>query len=215
MLDKIINTSKKYNIYIYIMAIIPALIEKPDYVYVVDKETADNIKISLSTPSGGLYPIPKKFQNCIEHFINLTIFKKNKSIKILRIQPLIPISNGGLKFLDNKTPAYADSIIGIISFGGQTKYDAIIASRQLSSNLENLKLCTSISKSADVYIVTVKDIGASINVLISQITSSPQRSSPPPPLVLYHHLQKIYHNLHHLQFVEMDLYCHEDCHQMN
>ena len=64
MLDKIINTSKKYNIYIYIMAIIPALIEKPDYVYVVDKETADNIKISLSTPSGGLYPIPKKFINC-------------------------------------------------------------------------------------------------------------------------------------------------------
>ena len=41
--------------------IIPTLKEKPDYVYVVDEETAKNIKISLLTPSNGLYLIPKKF----------------------------------------------------------------------------------------------------------------------------------------------------------
>ena len=162
--------------------IIPALREKPDYVYVVDKETADNIKISLSTPSGDLYPIPKKFQKCIEYFINLTIFKKKKSIKILRIQPLISISNGGLKYLDNKTPDHANSIIGIISFGGQTKYEANIASSQLSSNLDNLKICTNIPKDTVAYIVTVKDIGASINVLIFPIPQPSTSSSPSPPI---------------------------------
>lgn len=164
--------------------IISALKDKPDYVYIVDQETADNIKISLSTSSGDFNNLPIKFKSCIESFINLTNFKKSSLIKILRITPLVLIRNGGLTYLDNKTPVNVDSIIGKISFGGPAQYDKTIASSQLSSNLDNLKICTNIPKHTIAYVVSVKDIGGSIKVLISSIPlqlPSSRNPSPPPP----------------------------------
>ena len=172
--------------------IIPTLKEKPDYVYVVDEETAKNIKISLLTPSNGLYLIPKKFKDCLQYFINLTIFKKNKSIRILKIKPLATISNGGLTYLDNTIPNWTNFIIGEIPFGGIDKYDELVASNQLIYNLNNIKKCTNISTEKMAYIVTEKSNNDDIKVLIHPIQLTPYVDEPrlPPRITSKSPLEK-------------------------
>lgn len=162
----------------------------PDFVYVVDEETAKNVEISLKKPDGtGLYQIPTKFSDCFENFINQTIFIKRKSTRILRIEPIVPNDNGGLTYVNDKKNKPENPFKSNYAryFGGNSIYNRDTAILQLSANLGNLKRV--IGETGNLYII-VRMINLHkpnlIAVFISKITPplTPRPRSQSPSEIL-------------------------------
>jgi len=129
-----------------------ALRLQPDFIYVVDAETAQNVEISLKMNDNPLYQIPTKFSNCFEPKINQTNFLKKKKNMILRIKPIDPFDQGGLTNLNNQivnNPFTSEP--KSLYFGGYPIYKGDTAIKQLIDNLANLKRVTGVTD--DLYII--------------------------------------------------------------
>jgi hypothetical protein len=153
--------------------------EKPDFVYIVNEETAKNVEISLKYEENSMW-IPKQFSTCLENFINLTNYKNTKKIKILRITPLLDKSKGGYKFLDNSIPKDQMDIPALgVTVVNNPSYNGESAAQHLIKNKETLRRWTGIE--GDLYIITLKTLPQIIQFYISKIEeiSMPKRIKQP------------------------------------
>lgn len=179
-----------------------------DAVYIVDQETANNLKITLKEED----IIPLQYKNLIEDLLNITYERKillsstksDVNKKILKIIPLEPIfirSNNilkvakGISYIDDSILEINESPFGEYSFGenrtspdknkSTISFSGKIAEKQLLNNLNFFSKYTHARKDDTMWLVVkLLFTNTGFKLKFFQLNNKVQPPTPPPNVIL-------------------------------